>query len=126
MALLISAVQPWFTNLEGPRAGLGHGPGRGFGRGKEWHYSSKHCYLGLLMWGPLVQGLGTGPAGVLAGTKNGRLCVVTRKEDHQSLRCLLEAPPSPGGKLERLATNGNVVVTGSRDGTMRVVRMDTP
>jgi hypothetical protein len=73
-----------------------------------------------------MQGLGTGPAGVLAGCKDGRLYVVTRQERCRYLRCLLEAPPSPDAKMECVAASDEVVVTGSSDGGMRVVRMDTP
>jgi hypothetical protein len=70
--------------------------------------------------------MGTGPAGVVAGRDNGRLCVVTRQEKSTRSRCLLAAPPNPGVEMERLAATDVVVVTGSSDGAMRVVRMDTP
>jgi hypothetical protein len=70
--------------------------------------------------------LGHRPAEVLAGKKNCRLNVVTRKENYRSLRCLMEAAPSPDANMECLAASDQLVVTGSRDGTMRVVRMDTP
>jgi hypothetical protein len=71
-------------------------------------------------------GLGHRLAEFLAGRKHGRLNVVTRKENSRSLRCLLEAAPSPDANMECVAASDQLVVTGSHDGTMRVVRVDTP
>jgi hypothetical protein len=62
----------------------------------------------------------------VAGTWEGSLCLVMPKGESRSYHCLLEAPPWPGGKMDCLAASEQVVVTGSHDGALRVVRMDTP
>jgi hypothetical protein len=73
-----------------------------------------------------LQGMGPGPTGVLAGRSDGSLCLITHRQEGQAFHCLLEAPPFPGSEMECLAATDEVVVTGSYDGAMRVVRMDTP
>jgi hypothetical protein len=72
----------------------------------------------------LVQGMGKGPGAVLAGRSDGCLCLVNPQE--KSLHCLLESPQCPAAEMECLAATDVVVVTGLRDGALRVVRMDTP
>jgi hypothetical protein len=72
-----------------------------------------------------LQGLGSGPAGVLAGESDGSLRLIRRENNISSICCFLEAPPYPGAKMECLAATDEVVVTGSYDGALRVVRMDS-
>jgi hypothetical protein len=72
----------------------------------------------------VVQGLGKMPAGVLTGTLDGRLCLVKRQGKSQSIPYLLDDHPYNYMPIWCFAAADQVVVTGSSDGAMRIIRMD--
>jgi hypothetical protein len=74
----------------------------------------------------LLQGLGEMPAGLVAGTACGRLCLVTRTKKQVPLPSLLEGQPNHFVALNCLAATDHTVVTGANDGALRVVHMTTP
>jgi hypothetical protein len=72
----------------------------------------------------MAQGLGDGPAQVLAGTGNGYICLLEHADQPHPVRWTL------GNQLYSsvncLAANDDVVVAGYRNGHVRVLRMNPP
>jgi hypothetical protein len=73
-----------------------------------------------------VQGLGNGPAGVLAGTWEGPICLLERLNKPRPLGTSLEEQPLKYVPITCLAATDEVVVNGFYNGALRVIRMNTP
>jgi hypothetical protein len=75
-----------------------------------------------------VQGWGEGPAGVLGGTADGRICLVGRADKGLPVGWALADPPPQyhDRPVTCLAATDQVVVNGFTNGTLRVMRLDTP
>jgi hypothetical protein len=74
-----------------------------------------------------VQGLGEGPAKLLAGTTLGHICLLERQNDPEFRDWVLGFPPPyPGVPVTALAATDAFVVAGYGNGAMRISRMDTP
>jgi hypothetical protein len=70
-----------------------------------------------------VQGLGEKPAGVLVGTLDGRLGMAKRTPKVEPLRRFPDDQPRPSAAVYCMAATDQLVVTGSDDGALRVLRM---
>jgi hypothetical protein len=73
-----------------------------------------------------MQGLGDGPAGVLVGTGDGRICLVGRHNKCLPLGWALGGSPSRYHQLgvTCLAATDQVVVNGFLNGTLRITKLD--
>jgi hypothetical protein len=74
----------------------------------------------------MAQGLGEGPAEVLAGTDDGDICLLERAQQDHPIRWTLGDRPYDGVSVNCMAAIDQVVVAGYSNGDMRVIRMDTP
>jgi hypothetical protein len=83
--------------------------------------------VGCLRQQQMAQGLGEGPDEVLAGTKDGHICLLeSADQPHQVGWTLGDRPYGDGAGVNCMAATDQVVVAGYSNGDMRVIRMDTP
>jgi hypothetical protein len=71
-----------------------------------------------------AQGLGEGPAAVMAGTRNGYLCLFDNGNQHLANWSACD-PPDPAVQVDCIAATDRVVVAAYGNGKFRVLRMDT-
>jgi hypothetical protein len=76
-----------------------------------------HGFLGF------VQGLGKTPARALVGTLDGRFCHLKHGAKPRTFRQYPEDRPCPRAAVYCMAATDQVLVTGSDDGALRVLRM---
>jgi hypothetical protein len=76
----------------------------------------------------MAQGLGEGPAKVLAGTEDGRICLVESEDQPHRVHWTLGGRQYDDTRIRItcMAATDQVVVAGYGNGDMRVSRMGTP
>jgi hypothetical protein len=71
-----------------------------------------------------AQGLGEGPAAVMAGTRNGYICLCDNGNQHLA-NWSAGDPPYRAGGVDCIAATDRFVIAAYGDGKFRVLRMDT-